>query len=95
MISLVVMVYVTYGGLRGTAWANTFQTLVFMGLGAVTFVYVSQAMGGFGAGAGATVGGPPRTARARRQLHRPMKYLTYSFIPLSAGMPSPTCSCTG
>ncbi|MGD8817278.1 MAG: sodium:solute symporter family protein, partial [Acidobacteriota bacterium] len=49
VITVVVMLYVTYGGLRGTAWANTFQTLVFMTLGAVTFVYVARSMGGLGA----------------------------------------------
>ena len=30
----VVLLYVFFGGMRGTAWANTFQTAVFMVLGA-------------------------------------------------------------
>ena len=85
VISLVVMTYVTYGGLRGTAWANTFQTMVFMVLGAVTFVYVANAMGGLGQAF-------ERIAAARPDLlvrqghYSPVTYLTYSFIPLSAGM---------
>jgi SSS family solute:Na+ symporter len=85
VISLVVMVYVTYGGLRGTAWANTFQTLVFMALGAVTFIYVANAMGGLGAAL-------ERLAEARPGLlirgesFSPIQYVTFSFIPLSAGM---------
>jgi len=84
VVSAVVMIYVTYGGLRGTAWANTFQTLVFMALGAATFIYVVNAMGGLGA----TM---LRLAAARPDLmvrgdnFTPIQYLTYAFIPLSAG----------
>ncbi|MED5558818.1 MAG: sodium:solute symporter family protein [Acidobacteriota bacterium] len=85
VISLVVMTYVTYGGLRGTAWANTFQTLVFMTLGAVTFIYVANAMGGLGPAF-------ERIAEARPDLlvregnYSPVTYLSFLFIPLSAGM---------
>ena len=46
LMSLVVLAYVTLGGLRGTAWANTFQTLVFMILGAVTFFVIVSKLGG-------------------------------------------------
>lgn len=84
VISLVVMVYVTYGGLRGTAWANTFQTLVFMALGAVTFVYVAHAMGGLGAVL-QRIGDSYPELLVRGDNVRPVTYLTYSFIPLSAG----------
>ena len=42
----VVLVYVFFGGMRGTAWANTFQTLVFMALGVVTFFLISDKLGG-------------------------------------------------
>jgi SSS family solute:Na+ symporter len=45
----VVLAYVLAGGLRGTAWANTFQTLVFMILGGVTFVVITSKLGGLGA----------------------------------------------
>src|SRR5690606_15875553 len=34
------------GGMRGTAWANTFQTLLFMVLGVVTFFVISDRLGG-------------------------------------------------
>ena len=46
VISLVVLIYVFFGGMRGTAWANTFQTIVFMVLGVVTFVVISSKLGG-------------------------------------------------
>ncbi len=40
VICLVVLVYVFFGGMRGTAWANTFQTIVFMVLGVVAFYLI-------------------------------------------------------
>jgi len=85
VISLVVLVYVTYGGLRGTAWANTFQTLVFMTLGAVTFVYVANTMGGLSTALARIAETDPRLL-IRGDGFSPVKYLTYSFIPLSAAM---------
>lgn len=42
----VVLTYVFFGGMRGTAWANAFQTVVFMVLGVVTFVVIARAIGG-------------------------------------------------
>jgi len=42
----VVLIYVFFGGMRGTAWANTFQTIVFMVLGVVTFSIISDKLGG-------------------------------------------------
>ncbi len=42
----VVLVYVFFGGMRGTAWANAFQTGVFMVLGVVTFVLIANKLGG-------------------------------------------------
>lgn len=46
VICVVVLVYVFFGGMRGTAWANTFQTIVFMILGVVTFFIISSKLGG-------------------------------------------------
>jgi len=46
VICLVVLVYVFFGGVRGTAWANAFQTLVFMILGVVTFTLIADKLGG-------------------------------------------------
>ncbi|MCB9857751.1 MAG: sodium:solute symporter family protein [Phycisphaerales bacterium] len=45
-ICLVVLVYVFLGGVRGAAWANAFQTLVFIVLGIVTFFVISSELGG-------------------------------------------------
>jgi len=41
----VVLVYVFFGGMRGTAWANAFQTIVFMVLGVVTFFVIATTLG--------------------------------------------------
>ena len=48
IVCAVVFVYVVSSGLGGTSWANTFQTLVFLSLGLVTFIYVSGRLGGLG-----------------------------------------------
>ena len=85
LICLVVMGYVSSGGLRGTAWANTFQTLVFMVLGAVTVVVIVGRSGGLAAAM-------ERVASARPELLirgsaiRPLELLSYTAIPLSVGM---------
>ncbi|MBR9802864.1 sodium:solute symporter family protein [bacterium] len=46
IICVVVLIYVFFGGMRGTAWANTFQTAVFMVLGIITFWIISSKLGG-------------------------------------------------
>ncbi|MBN70124.1 MAG: sodium:proline symporter [Gimesia sp.] len=55
VISLVVLIYVFFGGMRGTAWANTFQTIVFMILGVVTFFVISSKLGGLQAASDAVL----------------------------------------
>jgi SSS family solute:Na+ symporter len=45
-VCAVVLVYVFFGGVRGTAWANAFQTTVFILLGVVAFAIIAQALGG-------------------------------------------------
>jgi len=49
LVSAVVILYVTLGGLRGTAGVNAFQTAMFMLLGAVTAVLIVSRLGGVGA----------------------------------------------
>ncbi len=85
VICLVVLTYVTYGGLRGTAWVNTFQTLVFMVLGAVTVFVVVGRMGGASSVLERVAEAAPELL-VRGDLHSKIRWATYSFIPLSAGM---------
>jgi SSS family solute:Na+ symporter len=81
----VVMTYVTYGGLRGTAWANTLQTLIFMILGAAAFFWIVREMGGLQSAL-------ERVAERRPELLvrgdrvRPLQLVSYACIPLSVGM---------
>lgn len=46
VVCLVVLAYVFAGGSRGAAWANTFQTLVFMVMGIVAFGFIVNSLGG-------------------------------------------------
>ena len=82
---LVVLTYVTLGGMRGTAWANTFQTLVFMSLGALAFVVILRNSGGL-AGAMASVAESRPELLARGDLITPVQLLSYTAIPMSIGM---------
>src|ERR671914_2440620 len=45
VVALVVMSYVFFGGMRGTAWVNTFQTTLFLLFGTVAVVVIGVGMG--------------------------------------------------
>lgn len=85
LVCVVVMTYVSYGGMRGTAWANAFQTMVFMILGAVAFFVIVDKMGGLSA-ALAQIGAQHPDLLIRGDHISPIKLLTYTCIPLSVGM---------
>ncbi len=82
VVCTVVFIYVCYGGVRGTAWANTFQTLVFMTLGGATFFFIVHKMGGFSASLAQVA--PDLLVRGNHV--EPLELLTYTCIPLSVGM---------
>ncbi|MCH8828516.1 MAG: sodium:solute symporter family protein, partial [Planctomycetes bacterium] len=90
-ICSVVLVYVFLGGMRGTAWANAFQTTVFMILGVVMFFVISDAIGGkdgfFANIQSATqqVADKDPEKLTRTGLSQ-WKFFSYMLIPLSAGM---------
>ena len=85
VICLVVLAYVEYGGMRGTAWANTFQTLVFMSFGAATVFIVVHQMGGLDATLGRLASSHPELL-VRGDRVQPLQLLSYTLLPLSAGM---------
>jgi len=85
LVCVVVMGYVTYGGLRGTAWANTFQTLVFMVLGAVACVWIVGTLGGLEPALERVAEQRPDLL-VRGERIPPLKLLSYTLIPLSVGM---------
>lgn len=99
VICLVVLTYIFAGGSRATAWANTFQTLVFMVMGVLAFSLIANKLGGFAAASeGANPGHAVRTLSEvtvtprggepyQREIGIPgITFLTYMFIPLSVGM---------
>lgn len=86
VICLVVLCYIFAGGSRATAWANTFQTIVFMAMGVLAIVLISNKLGGFGAAIEAAKASHlVRTPTAEAGI-KPLTFLTYMFIPLSVGM---------
>ena len=82
LVCAVVFAYVCYGGVRGTAWANTFQTLVFMTLGGTTFFIIVHKMGGLSA----TLAQVAPDLLIHGVHIKPLELLTYTCIPLSVGM---------
>ena len=83
LVALVVMSYVFFGGMRGTAWVNTFQTTLFLGFGAIALVVIGWGMGGFSR-AVEEIAASPQSFLLTRERFSPLYFLSYSFIPLSS-----------
>ena len=88
VICLVVLTYVFFGGMRGTAWANALQTIVFMVLGMVTFVVIAYQLG-----KQPTLwenlrllGEAIPEEKATRIGMSTTKFFSYLLVPLSVGM---------
>ena len=82
----VIFSYVSYGGMRSTAWANTFQTIVFMTVGCLAFYVVVGRYGGLGMAMETLYERNPELVRigwSRQELFRMGSYL---LVPLSAGV---------
>lgn len=88
VICCVVLIYVFFGGMRGTAWANTFQTVVFMILGVVTFWIIADALGDQGSLLANLqfISDKVPQAKLTREGMTQLEFLTYMFVPLSVGM---------
>ena len=83
VVALVVMSYVFFGGMRGTAWVNTFQTSLFLIFGATATVVIGLGMGGFSASAEALLASPASFLLTRERVS-PAYFFSYTFIPLSS-----------
>lgn len=84
IVAVVVMSYVFFGGMRGTAWVNTFQTLLFLSFGAVAIGVIGYGMGGFGDAMERMLASPALSPLLTRERVPPAFFFSYTFIPLSA-----------
>ncbi len=80
----VVLFYIFTGGLRSAAWANAFQTIVFMGTGLIAFFLISGKLGGLSEATRAVIENSPEHM-ARPRIGK-LQFLSYMFVPLSVGM---------
>ena len=85
MVCFVVLTYIFFGGLRGAAWANTFQTCVFMLTGLVAFLVISSKLGGLSAATQLVLEAHPERLVRSGSLSGTV-FFTYGLIPLSIGM---------
>ena len=88
LICGVVLIYVFFGGMRGTAWANALQTTVFMVLGLVAFLVIATKLGGKATLYENLVACSEALEfdKATRSHMSQTKFFTYLLIPLSVGM---------
>src|SRR5688572_23979326 len=84
VVAIVVMSYVFFGGMRGTAWVNTFQTLLFLSFGAIAIVIIGSGMGGFSGAVERLLADPATAPLLTRERISPEYFFSYTFIPLSA-----------
>jgi SSS family solute:Na+ symporter len=84
VVALVVMSYVFFGGMRGTAWVNTFQTVLFLSFGAIAIFIIGRGMGGFSQAIDAMGSSPALAPLLTRERISPLFFFSYTFIPLSS-----------
>ncbi len=86
IVAIVVMGYVFFGGMRGTAWVNAFQTTLFLLFGSIAFILIGKSMGGFPQIMESLNARPPTAALLTRERIPAEEFFSYLFIPLSAIM---------
>ena len=75
LVALVVMSYVFFGGMRGTAWVNTFQTLLFLTFGTLIVIVIGRGIGGFGKAIESLVASPVFAPLLTREKFSPWVFL--------------------
>jgi SSS family solute:Na+ symporter len=83
VVALVVMGYVFIGGMRGTAWVQTVQTLLFLSFGTVAVAVIGAGMGGFAAPVEALADSELSYLLTRERVS-PAYFFSYTLIPLSS-----------
>jgi SSS family solute:Na+ symporter len=84
VVSAVVMSYVLFGGMRGTAWVNAFQTVLFLSFGATAVAVIAAGMGGFRQAVESMLASPATASLLTRERVSPLYFFSYTFIPLSS-----------
>jgi SSS family solute:Na+ symporter len=69
--------------MRGTAWVNTFQTILFLVFGLIAVVVIGGGMGGFSSAAEGILASPSSWLLTRERVP-PRFFFSYTFIPLSS-----------
>ncbi len=86
LVALVVMSYVFFGGMRGTAWVNAFQTVLFLSFGAIAFFLIARSLGGLNQVMEQMASGRATAPLLSRERIQTREFFSYIFIPLSAIM---------
>lgn len=86
IVAVVVMLYVFFGGMRGVAWVNALQTVLFLCFGAIAFFLISRNLGGYDRIMAEIAADPKDSALLTRARISPQEFFSYTFIPLSAMM---------
>jgi SSS family solute:Na+ symporter len=84
VVSIVIMGYVFFGGMRGTAWVNAMQTTLFLLFGAIAVTVISSGMGGFASAMESLEAGASTSTLLSREMVSPLYFFSYTFIPLSS-----------
>jgi solute:Na+ symporter, SSS family len=84
IVAVVVMTYVFFGGMRGTAVVNTVQAVMFLAVGSIALVVISAGMGGFSQAVESMLGEPRLAPLLTRERISPLYFFSYTFIPLSS-----------
>ena len=79
------MSYVFFGGMRGTAWVNAFQTVLFLLVRRRSpSSSIAHGMGGFRRAMESLLASPSTAPLLTRERVSPLYFLSYTFIPLSS-----------
>ena len=83
VLCLVILIYVVSGGMRSTAVVNTFQTLVFMSVGAISFWVITEGLGSLEAAATRLAAEQPQFFQMAPSWRDWTSIATYVFVLLS------------
>ncbi len=86
VVAIVVASYVFFGGMRGTAWVNTFQVVLFLAFGVTAFTLIAGKLGGFPQIMQELASSPKTATLLSRERIPAEEFFSYFFIPLSSIM---------